>query len=668
MKHLSSILLVLLCLSKCAKIISLEADVPQDEPSAIIVDQTVASDGNRRFSSIQQAVDQANTGDTILVKEGTYHETVTVRTEGITIAAFDSSHPPVIDGADQTFGRPSWEHVQGKVYRTPYTWYKPQLTPKEFNQYGGGESADRIAMQVYEDDVLLRGYVGGFVDYGISGYGAPYGDVNQLDPMSPMFYPSPRYKREIRIPGRFMYDEQEAKLYIWSAAEDNPSDHVYSIPVLENLVVLNASAVTLRHLVLANSAGYAVIVEDLAHDAQIEDCYFINDMYPIYGKRADNLNIARNFFQQKGMWERYWYYDCKETVLWAHAIALEHYPDLNMRHTEIQSNVIHGYYAAILANGRVTIHDNILSHCMSTHINIDSDCPKIQIYRNVCHHVDDSSIGVSGSLGGPVWVFRNLFYHCGSLNKAGTDWLDLYTTGGMCYFYHNTLALSDLISHHPYAFPVFGSHVYRNNIFHLEYLEGGAELYWRYADKDPSLGWDFLPFKNGPDADYNMYWIGPNGPTRYIAYFSYTGDVAEGYLYDDYQKMQQETGLDHHGLQADPIFRAKQQLDGEELDAPPYDTLSVMDYQDVIEGGLPRLLEAQFQRFFGLFAVEEGSLAVDRGTQLPLDWADVVQVRDGRPDIGAWESDSTNISTYPQDAWSAEENPNVGKSGRSGYR
>ncbi|MBN1507144.1 MAG: hypothetical protein JW955_09885 [Sedimentisphaerales bacterium] len=605
----------------------------------IVVEKTATSDGSPHFQSIQQAVDQAKAGDTILVKEGTYHETVTVRKAGITIAAFDPCHPPVIDGADQAFGRPAWEHVQGKVYRTSYKWYKPQLTQKEFNQYGGGESADSIAMQVYEDGVLLRGYVGAFVDYGTSGYGAPYSTIDQLDPMSPMFHPGLWYKREIRIPGRFLYDEQNAKLYVWSAAEDDPSLHVYSIPVLQNLVVLNASAVSLRHLVLTNSAGPAVIVEDLAHDALIEDCCFVNNVYAIYAKRADNLNIVRNFFQQKGMWERYWYYDCKDTVLWAHAIALEHYPDLNMRHTEIEGNVIHGYYAAVLANGRASIHDNILSHCMSTLVNIDSDCLKIQIYDNVCHHVDDTAIGLSGALIGPVWVFRNLFYHCGSLNKAGTDTPN--ATNGMCYFYHNTLALSALIANHPYDYPVFGRHVYRNNIFHLQYLEPGNELYWRYARKDPSLGWAFTPFENGPDSDYNLYWIGPKGPSRYIAYFSYAGNAAEEYLYDDFAKMKQETGLDPHGLQVSPMFCGDLQLD-EMTDMTPYDTLSTMDYRDVIRAGLSHLLAAQCRRFFEVFAVEKESPAVDSGARLPSDWPDAVPVLDSKPDIGAWETDSAD--------------------------
>ena len=631
MKHLSLILFVISCTSTYFNLI-----VPHDEFSTFIVDQTLVSDGDRYFSSIQQAVNHADAGDLILVKEGTYHETVTILKDDIIIKALDPLRPPIIDGADQTFSQSSWEHVQGNVYRTAYQWYKPQLTPNQFNSYGGGQSADSIPMQVYEDDVLLRGYVGAFVEYGESGYGAPYSDINELDPNSPMFLPSQWYKQEIRIPGRFMYHEQEAMLYVWSAVQDDPNNHTYSIPVLENLFIIKAGNVTISNLVLKNSAGYTVVVGNDADGAQIEDCYFINNMYAINVKNAENITIARNFIQQKGMWERYWYYDCKGTVLWTHAIALEHYENYTNRQIDIHSNVIHGYYAAILANGNVDIHDNILSNCMSTHINIGDYCPEVQIYRNVFHHVDDSSIGVTAFLGGPVKIYRNLFYHCGSLNKAGTDGTN--TTNELCYFYHNTFALSDLIAHHPYDYPAFGRHIYRNNIFHLEYRERGAELYWRYVDKDSALGWDFFPFTNGPDTDYDLYWIGPNGPTRYIAYFK-NSDTSDGYLYGDFRKMQRETGMDLNGFQRDPLFRAKQQLDSDESDALAYDTLSVMDYQNVIEEGLPSLLESQYQRFFDLFAVEEYSPAVDRGTNLPLDWDDVVQVNDGKPDIGAWELD-----------------------------
>lgn len=642
MNYLLEMTLVLLSLSTCAEMPLPDGSVRQDDPLAIIVDPAATSTGNRTFRRIQQAVDQAREGDTILVKKGTYRETVTIRKKGLTLAAFNAAQPPILDGSDPSFGRPSWQHVQGKVYRTPYTWYKPQLKTREFNQYGGGEAADRIAMQVYEDGVLLRGYVGGFVDYGTSGYGAPYTSISQLDPASSMFHPYASYKREIRIPGRFLYDEREGELYVWSADEDDPSNHVYSIPVLQNLVVLAARGVTLRNLVLANAAGYAVVVGDDADDARIEDSCFTGDMYAIYVRRADNLNVAGNFIQQRGMWERYWYYDCKETVLWTHAIALEHYPNDAQRRTEIRNNVIHGYYGAVLANGIVTIHDNILSHCLSTHVNIDENCPEIRVYRNVCHHVEDGSIGVPGQLGGNVWVFRNLFYHCGSLNKTGAD--QPVATDKRAYFYHNTVALSDLISHHPYDYPVFRRDVYRNNIFELEYLEPGSELYWRYAGKDPQLGWAFVPFANGPDVDYNLYWIGPTGPSRYIAYFSYAGNTAGEYLYDDFARMARETGLDPHGLQADPAFREPPLLDAGTLGTAPYDTLSVMDYGNVLQTGLPRLLEAQVQRFWNVFAPEEGSPAKDRGTRLPAGWPEVVQVRDGKPDLGAVEIGVTDTS------------------------
>lgn len=599
----------------------------------LIVDATAPTTGGGLFRSLQQAVDQAQPGDTILVKKGTYHETVTVDKKGITIAAFDPSRPPVIDGADQSLGRLNWEHVQGKVYRARYAWYKSQLTAAEFDRYGGGKSPHHIAMQVYEDSILLRGYVGSFTDYHNWGYGAPYTRISQLDPTSTSFYPDSTMKPDIRIPGRFLYDEVNEDLYVWSAASDNPDSHEYSIPVLENLLVLKAPEVTIRNLVLQYSAGYAVVVEDGADAAQVLDCFLVNDMYAVYVKHANDVLIARNFIQQRGMWERYWYYDCKNTVLWAHSIDL--YEEDHNRRTEICGNVIHGNYSAMYVCSNTEIHDNILSHCMSTHINVEPTSTDVYVYGNAFHHIDDNSIGVSQQQGGPIWVFRNLFYDCRALNKAGANTRD--AAQGRCYFYQNTFALGAMVAHHPYDYPVYGNHVYRNNIFHLAY-RGTFEQYWSYTRKAPSLDWDFFPFENGPDADYNLYWeVNPRDGNEGIAHFCYEGGAHTQYAFEEFDRMQKETGLDPHGWQADPVFRGKLALEDPNVEVLPYDMLSLMDYIEILPEDLTYWLGLQFHRFFNLFGVEAASPAVESGIQLPAEWPDVTQARPAHPSLGAWE-------------------------------
>jgi hypothetical protein len=49
------------------------------------------------YSTIQEAVDAANSGDTIFVRAGTYNETVTIRKDGLTLTGENQS-TTVIDG------------------------------------------------------------------------------------------------------------------------------------------------------------------------------------------------------------------------------------------------------------------------------------------------------------------------------------------------------------------------------------------------------------------------------------------------------------------------------------------------------------------------------------------------------------------------------------------
>ena len=604
----------------------------QAEAVTLIVDGALTNEQAGHFRNLASALAHAQPGTTILVKKGTYHESVTVDKAGITIAAFDPKRPPVIDGADPAFVDPVWTHMYGKIYKTRYRWYKEQPTAEAFNNYGGGKSPEGIALQVYEDGVLLRGYRGGWSDKWTRGVGGPYTSLTQLYPTSSMYYPLPSTKPEIRIPGRFMYNEFTGELYVWSAAEDSPDQHSYAIPVLQNLIRIQAAGVTLRHLVLKNSAGFAVTVEDGADGTRVQNCYLVGNMYAIFVRDADDVTIAHNFVQQKGMWERYWYYDCKDTILYSHAIDL--HPGEGGR-AEVYGNVVHGNYSAILARSHTRVHGNLLSNCMSTHVNMGPESVDLWIYRNVLHHVDDNAIGTANLDGGPIWVFRNLFYRCRALNKAGTSMSDdMYAE---CYFYHNTLAFAELIVNHPYVYPVYRGHVYRNNIFHLRYL-GTHEHYWKYVNKDLSLGWNFFPFQQGPDTDYNLHWeVDATDGTEGVAFFSYAGDPAGDHQFDSFDRFQAQTGLDPHGLEADPLFHLTLTSDNVETLVADYDTVSDMNYIDVAETGLAPLLEVQFDRFADLFGLDEESPARDRGTTLPSDWPDVVEIGDNAPDMGAWE-------------------------------
>jgi hypothetical protein len=588
------------------------------------------------FRTIQRGVNTASAGDTILVAPGTYHEAVIVTTSNLTLQGLDPNNPPVLDGADPNFN-PTWQHVQGNIYKTSYTWYKPQLTDAQYMSYFGGMNENAVAFQVYEDGELLRGYRNfNDPDYTLGVAGA-YRTLAELDPANDNGQlPTAYIKHDLRIPGRFLYDEGAGELYVWSADEDNPSNHEYSIPVIFRLVDVRADGVKLKNLVIKHAEGYSVVLDNV-NDCIIEDNFFISNIYDIWPSSAENIIIRRNFMQNKGFWERYWYYSTKGTVLWSYSINLP--GGTANRNTEIYENVISGNYSGILARAVDSkIHDNIISKSMSTHINPteyhELESYDLEIYRNILHHVDYDAIGLSNFGTGPIWIYRNLFYRNLDLTKDGGS-TSSSGSDGKSYLYHNTFAFFRYITNHPYSIPSNKNTIYRNNIFYPKYLTS-YEMYWNYQNKDPAI-WNFFPFVNGPDADYDLYWEvdGSDDIPYGISYFSTTSS-ARRYNNGEFGQLQSETGLEPNGFEADPLFVNKAEFEALDVSTINYDTFSDMDYRNVI-GNYQSLFNQHFNQIFNEFELQPSSPALNAGEVLPPSWPDSVTISDGAPDIGAFE-------------------------------
>ena len=323
------------------------------------------------YADITKAVAVAQSGDIIRIKEGVYRESVVINTPSIRVEAFDPKNPPVIDGSDRTFADENhkWEQVKDKIFRTLYRWPNQRPSGKQFMSYSGGVSY--APLMVYEDGELLRGYrnrhdkkyaeknsrsddLGGTMVFG------EYMDWDDLNPMlTKGLLPPVWVKPDIRIPGRFMYKEKEGELYVWSAKEDNPEKHVYNIPVLFNLIQINASNVVLHGLVLQYSSGYAIVLKNAA-DCAIENCILENNYYAILAQNCKDIIIADNVIRQRGMYERYWYDDCKGTLLWSNAVNLD---NLKSSGGKVCRNVISGFYLALRpASPGVEIYNNIISY------------------------------------------------------------------------------------------------------------------------------------------------------------------------------------------------------------------------------------------------------------------------------------------------------------------
>jgi hypothetical protein len=612
------------------------------------------------YDTIQDAVDAASPGDVILVHEGTYHESITIRKGNLTIEGFNPLNPPVIDGADQEFAQSShvWTHVQGNIYKTPYTWYTYQISDEDFSSnqgiYRGTDGIYRAPMHVYEDDTLLRGYrnkhdpdywYGEIIDQYPYGFGGAYRTLDELNPQNDDGSLPQSYKKDIRIPGRFLYNESSHELFVWGAQEDHPSNHSYHIPVIMMLIWIDAPYTTIKNLVIKHAAGYALLVEDADYSI-IEDNYFINNIPTILIKRSPNVTIRNNFIQTKGFWQRYWYDDCKNMILWTHPVTMEYLGDT--RGCQIYKNMFYGSYSAFLAPSRdMQLHDNIISHVMSTHISmgyyVDPEPYNMRIYNNIFHHTDQHAIGLGNMPFGPVWVYRNLFYNCNYFNRDGGNTFE--ASQGKAYFYHNTIALSRGISHHPGLYPSYKNTFYRNNIYYLKYTQA-YERYWNYHSHDPAYGWSYFPFENGPDSDYNLYWeVDTYDGSEGIAYF-YTTESGKQYSPGEFGLMQQETGLDPNGREEDPLFINREEFINLDVSNLKYDNFSDMDYRDVIAGGYENLFDMHFSQISDVFELSQNSPAINNGVNLPADWLDTVEVSDGMPDIGVYEYTGEKIECY----------------------
>ena len=111
--------------------------------------------------------------------------------------------------------------------------------------------------------------------------------------------------------------------------------------------------------------------------------------------------------------------------------------------------------------------------------------------------------------------------------------------------------------------------------------------------------------------------------------------------------MQSQTGLDPHGLYANPQFINRSEFSGANVFSLNYDTFSTMNYRDVIAAVYDNLYSQYFTRLFKHFAILKGSPAINRGKNLPSNWPDSVVVTDGSWDIGAVEYNDTVLPARP---------------------
>ena len=108
-----------------------------------------------------------------------------------------------------------------------------------------------------------------------------------------------------------------------------------------------------------------------------------------------------------------------------------------------------------------------------------------------------------------------------------------------------------------------------------------------------------------------------------------------------------QTGLDPNSLYADPNFLNGSLFINADVSRMRLDNISTMNYEEIIHTGYNELYLSHFNPLYNLFALTEGSPAIDRGEDLPDNWPDIVEITDQLIDIGAHEHKSTTNLLSP---------------------
>ncbi len=595
------------------------------------------------YKTINAAIQSASDGDVIKVHYGIYNEEIVIDIPNLTIEGVNAQNPPVIDGSDQTFlsSHHTWKKVSGHIYKTGYTWPHKQLTDDQFTEYSGGIGESRVALQIYENDELLRGYrnrhdpdyQGYNRDSGIAG---PYKTLAELNPVNDNGL-LPQYLRRpnISVPGRFMYNEGSHEIYVWCADEAMPEGKKYNIPIKTHLIKINAKGVKLKNLLIRYSGGYAIYLNN-ADKVSIDHCYLDNNIYGIYILNSKDVIISNNLIRVKGLWNKYWYDDVKATVLGSYMIKVDGFT--SSYGCQIFNNIIYGSYGILAGGQKMRIYHNIISQSPSvlinaSEINESRGIPSsydhdLKIYDNILHHADFSAIAVSFVSKGNTWFYRNIVYEVKYFIKDGTSYKTQIESEsrGKKYFYHNTVVSFDSVVHNPYKYMANKKTVFRNNIF-----MSNVHLYTFYNGDI-----QYFPFTAGPDSDNNLMWITSQDE---IAEFKLNDGSIKYYKINNFQSFIRDTGLDVHSTFAVPGF---DDLNISQLNA--IDTISLKKIDDFRTYGYDSLFQSSFSSIHAKFILSGNSKAIDQGINLDgyPEYIDAVH-----KDIGALEL-KQKISNHPK--------------------
>jgi hypothetical protein len=388
----------------------------------------------RPFRTIQKAANVVGAGDTVIVHEGIYRETVTIQTSGnqnayILFKAAEGDEV-ILDGSFEELAVAdaidNWQNttINGLYYADISYWDAPKYVSKE---------EERLYLYESLDDLKI-------------------GDLS---------------------PGGWFYDDGAKRLYVKLLNGTDPDNYAMHVAKYRRAFYLNgADYIILRGFDVRFYSLQGILLINDAENNIIEDSIIHNTNH---GINVDGLNSKDNLIQRNEIYDTS-IYNWPLGMVKNHngercGIVLHAGPGNVMR-----ENIIHGIFNGIAPyvwpldtddryNSEMDIYKNSFYEIGDDAFEPDGASRNMRFWEN---YLTDIYVAVSVApvTVGPTYIIRNTFYNfAGTSFKFGTS---VQVPVGPVYAYHNTVVTKEPSYRSALGFPNSAPGVNimsRNNIF-----------------------------------------------------------------------------------------------------------------------------------------------------------------------------------------------------------
>lgn len=330
-----------------------------------------------RYATIQEAIDEAQPGDTVVIPKGVWRESVTVEKRAhpgapIVIRGIDRDET-VVDGASE-------------LCKLPQVWERESIN-----------SVDLLNLPfAFKGDSFAAWQQSGIRIW-------TFGNIQALTNSNDGY-----------ITKGVFFDKGKGRLYIRGFSQENAStlltsrnDHALMVRdsssvIITNLTVRNGGASSLRVASSAQITISNVLIKGGRHGVYVKD-----------GEKQKSSSIVINDCFVFEIYDPEWYWSDFKSRERAPMEGAGIYVVSSGIDNEISGCEISGYFDGIAVAGKeksgnagMTIHDNKIHGVMDDAIEMDAVCEGCKIFNNTVY---DTFVGFSFTPAqGPIHVYRNI--------------------------------------------------------------------------------------------------------------------------------------------------------------------------------------------------------------------------------------------------------------------